>query len=60
MHIVVLTANPPNQTVDLKKERIDELVDLLGDLTLMEKDDSYQEYNEQFPIFITNSYRLRN
>ena len=48
---VVLTANPPNQTVDLKEEQIHELVDLLNNLTLMETDDSYQEYTGQWLQF---------
>lgn len=48
---VVLTANPPNQTVDLKEEQIDELVDLLNNLTLKETGDSYQEYTGQWVQF---------
>lgn len=48
---VVLTANPPNRTVDLKEEQIDELVDLLNNLTLMETGDSYQEYTGQWVQF---------
>lgn len=34
-----------------KQEQIDELADLLDDLTLMERDDSYGEYNGQWVQF---------
>lgn len=48
---VVLTVNPPNQTVNMREEQINELIDLLNNLTLMETDDSYQEYTGQWIQF---------
>lgn len=48
---VVLTVNPPNQTINMKEEQINELVGLLNSLNLTETDDSYQDYTGQWIHF---------
>lgn len=54
---VTVTAYPSDETVELTREQITELQNLLKDIKLTERDDSYNEYNGQWMQFdITTGY----
>lgn len=58
---VTLSAYPPGKSVELTKDQIDKMLSLLGDVTLYEEDNSYNEYGGhwvQFDITLKNGEQL--
>jgi hypothetical protein len=58
---VTLSAYPPGKSVELTKDQIDKMLSLLGDVTLYEEDNSYNEYGGhwvQFDITLKNEEQL--
>lgn len=48
---ISVTLNPPEQTIVLTDEQLEEVVNIFNDISVGEKDNSYQELNGQYVQF---------